>query len=139
MSDPFDVVRDFENALSVYTGAPCVVTTTSCTMALFLALAMTTRLGGRRTVTIPKLTYIGVAQSVINAGHPLAFEDKKWAGWYELEGTNIIDSARYLSHGMYLRGTIMALSFHWSKHLRNVIRASSMGTRLVRVFTCSVT
>lgn len=39
MVDAFKVVRDFEAALCEYTGAPFAVTTTSCTMALLLAVA----------------------------------------------------------------------------------------------------
>lgn len=39
MTDPFQVVREFEAALCEYTGAPYAVTTTSCTMALLLAVA----------------------------------------------------------------------------------------------------
>lgn len=37
--NPFQVVKDFERALCEYTGAPYAVTTTSCTMALLLAVA----------------------------------------------------------------------------------------------------
>ena len=39
MSNPFDVVRQFEQELCRYTGAPFAVTTNSCTNALLLAVA----------------------------------------------------------------------------------------------------
>ena len=37
--NPYQAVKDFERALSDYTGAPYAVTVTSCTMALLLAVA----------------------------------------------------------------------------------------------------
>lgn len=39
MPNPYQVVKDFEQALCDYTGAPFAVTTMSCTMALQLAVA----------------------------------------------------------------------------------------------------
>lgn len=115
MSDPFDVVRQFESDLCEYTGAPYCVTTTSCTMAILLACEY----HKVSEVTIPKFTYVGVAQSVLNAGGTLKFEDDNWCGWYQLKPYPIWDSARWISGGMYdeMDGQMVCLSFHWSKQL----------------------
>ena len=115
--NPYQVVKDFEAALCEYTGATYAVTTTSCTMALLISLSYEYVERGRRTVSIPARTYVGVAQSILNAGHNLAFYQHNWSGSYPLTGTCIIDSARWLRSDSYKAGTFTCLSFHWSKHL----------------------
>ena len=125
--DPFRVVRDFESALCDYTGAPFAVTTTSCTMALLLAVAWhlrrldpqpsaignwdTTKLSHPYTIRvearavpqigIPKRTYVSVPQSIIHAGGRPVFYDQDWRGMYRLEPLPVWDSARWLTGGMY--------------------------------------
>jgi dTDP-4-amino-4,6-dideoxygalactose transaminase len=115
MSDPFNVVRQFESDLCEYTGAPYAVATTSCTMALLLACAYH-KVG---CVEIPKRTYVGVAQSILNAGGTVKFDDRDWTGWYALNPYPIWDSARWISGGMYdhMAGQMVCLSFHWGKQL----------------------
>jgi dTDP-4-amino-4,6-dideoxygalactose transaminase len=115
MSDPFKVVRDFEDALCEYTGAKYAVTVTSCTMALFLALKWWRP--ARVTITIPKRTYVGVAQAVMNAGHFIEWSDDQWEGAYQLEPSPIWDCARRFTAGMYEPGTFQCVSFHPTKIL----------------------
>lgn len=115
MINPFTVVKQFEDALCEYTDAPYCVTTTSCTMALLLAMAY----HKVDVVELPKYTYVGVAQSVLNAGGKIKFVDKEWTGWYQLNPYPIWDSARWISGGMYvgMKGQMVTLSFHWGKTL----------------------
>ena len=143
--NPFQVVKDFEQALAEYTGAPYVVTTTSCTMALLLAVAWhlrTTEMlktsgmrvlsrrvtegrhgAERLEIEIPKRTYVGVPMSIIHAGGRPTFRDEKWLGRYQLKPLPIWDSARWLTSGMYFgkiffdMGSMVCLSFHWAKIL----------------------
>jgi dTDP-4-amino-4,6-dideoxygalactose transaminase len=137
--NPFQVVRDFERALCEYTGAPYAVTTTSCTMALLLAVAWhLRRIGAHHTVErhsgkveieIPKRTYVGVAWSIINAGGRPTFRDEDWRGRYQLKPLPVWDSARLFTGGMYrsyaheryldepFANTMQCVSFHWSKTL----------------------
>lgn len=117
MSNPFDVVRQFEAEICRYTGAKFVVTTTSCTSALLLALMWLRRQHGQQTVVIPKRTYVGVGMSILNARHDIAFRDEVWRGEYKLEPFNLWDSARRLTSGMRRPGAMQCLSFHWTKHL----------------------
>ena len=115
MSNPFSVVKQFEDDLCEYTGAPYCVTTTSCTMALLLACYY----HRIEEVGIPARTYVGVAQSIINAGGRIKFDDRDWTGWYQLSPYPIWDSARWFSSGMYsrMKGQMVCLSFHWGKTL----------------------
>ena len=134
MSNPYAVVKQFEDALCDYTGAPCCVTTTSCTMALLLALNWYYNADDfNHTIEIPKRPYVGVAMSILKASPggrmfspKLAFDDVCWSGEYELRVVDgetvtdhkpIWDSARRFTSGMYRPGTMQCLSFHWSKIL----------------------
>lgn len=130
MADAFKVVRDFEQALADYTGAKYAVTTTSCTMALLLAVAW--HLRNRATVanlnrpdwarrkvlesfgqgveiqvdqaliSVPKRTYVGVPMSIIHAGGRPVFRDENWRGFYKLEPLPVWDYARWFSENMYV-------------------------------------
>lgn len=124
MIDAFKVVRDFEHALSEYTGAPYVVTTNSCTMALLLALAY--KMPEQRAeqqvrkpaIFCPRYTYVGVPMSILHAGGlPVFVQYDDWKGAYELGTTGVWDSARYFSSDMHLPGRMTCVSFHWSKTL----------------------
>jgi len=132
MSNPFDVVRQFEAELCRYTGAPFAVSVTSCTMAILLAckyhldrmrwLAMESdRLAyvNRIDVQVPKRTYVGVPMSVIHAGGHPVFTPEEWEGQYQLRPLPVIDSARWFSSGMYtsFQHNMICVSFHWSKTL----------------------
>lgn len=119
--NPFNVVRDFEHAVSLYTGAPFVVTVNSCTMALLLACKWHFTHPGRGgtpgCIMLPKKTYVGVPMSVIHAGYDVDFMDLEWEGMYALDPLPVWDSARYFSSDMYKPGTMMCVSFHATKIL----------------------
>ena len=123
MANPFDVVRQFERAVAEYTGAPFVVTTTSCTMAILLACAWFYRCGERRGITMPRYSYIGVPQSIIHAGFKVDFRDEHWFGEYRLDPIPVWDSARMFTSGMYRKGQMQCTSHHWSK----ILGVSQMG------------
>ena len=124
MSDPHQVTRDFEAALAEYTGAPYAVTTTSCTMAITLALAWL-RIADHfespsTCVGMPRLSYVGVPAAIRNAGYRrIIFRDDDWQGEYQFsaDGTTVWDSARRFTSGMYRPGAMQCVSFHWSKIL----------------------
>jgi dTDP-4-amino-4,6-dideoxygalactose transaminase len=119
--NPFDVVRQFEAALCEYTGAPYAVTTTSCTMALLLAVAccreVTMRFSRGNAIGIPKRTYISVPMSIIHAGCTPSFRDEEWRGSYRLVPTPVWDSARRFTSRMFVPGQMQCVSFHWRKIL----------------------
>jgi len=139
MSNPFQVVRDFEAALCDYTGAPYAVTTTSCTMALLLAVAWhlkpkisppgrmiwldSPEYRGRPAIEIPKRTYVSVPMSIIHAGGRPTFRDEDWHGQYQLRPLPVWDAARWFTNGMYAceslnhAAQMQCVSFHTTKTL----------------------
>ena len=122
MFDPFKVVRDFEAALCEYTGAKYCVSTSSCTMALLLAVKYHVPVNKylinmNPDVSIPKHTYVSVPMSIINAGVKVNFRDEEWVGEYELQPYNIWDCARKFTNNMFKPGRFQCVSFHASKIL----------------------
>ena len=132
---PFNVVKDFEEALAEYTGAPYAVAVNSCTAALLLAVAwhmrnqVTIESGSewvefkRTPVEIPRRTYVGVPMSIIHAGGRPTFRDETWRGAYRLDPLPVWDAARRMRRGMYIETSrcvtdaMVCVSFHWSKIL----------------------
>jgi len=114
-------IDKFEEEICRYTGAKYCVLTDSCTNAIFLSLSLLNKTAyipvEANTLYVPKSTYVGVPHSIVNAGFNVEFTDQKWKGSYEIEGTNIIDSAVDFHRGMYRPGFIQCLSFHQKKRL----------------------
>jgi len=131
MTSPFQVIKDFEDAVADYTGAPYVVAVNSCTNALFLCLKWQYIKGGwiegyrnLVEVEIPKHTYVSVPMQIMHAGYEVKFRDENWSGWYQLRPFHIYDSARRFHAGMYNFSnhmerphTYICTSHHWTKIL----------------------
>lgn len=118
--NPHKVTEQFEEAIARYTGAPYAVATTSCTMAIFLALQWHKhKFGPTAAIECPRYTYCSVPMQIIHAGSKIRWVDLDWEsrGWYTLYPTNVIDSARLLTAGMHVPRTLQCVSFHWTKHL----------------------
>ncbi len=111
MSNPHEVTKKFEAAIAAYCGSPYAVAVTSCTAALLLCCVYQKV----KIVQIPRFTYVGVGQSILNAGGTVVFRDDPWSGIYWLEPYPIIDAARRTTSGMFIPGTMMCLSLHISK------------------------
>jgi len=113
----FQVVKDFEQALCEYTGAPYAVTVDSCTNAIFLAMKRC-RFPTSMAVGIPRHTYIGVPQAIRNAGYTVRYRSIEWKGSYRIKPTNVIDSAKHFSRDMYHHsGYAVCVSFQAGKGL----------------------
>lgn len=142
MENPFKIVRDFENAVAKYTGAPYCVSVNSCTNALFLALKYhyNQRLTGieqpskfdknynelTTAIEIPKHTYVSVPMQIMHAGFRVKFRDEEWSGIYQLKPFCIFDAARRFTSNMFTVINFVSdeqpidyvcVSFHWSKIL----------------------
>ena len=111
--NPHQVTKDFEREIAAYCGSRYAVAVTSCTSALLLCCAYL-RVD---EVEIPRYTYVGVAQSILNAGGKVRFRDEAWQGIYQLKPYAIYDAARRTTSGMFIPGTFMCLSLHISKIL----------------------
>jgi dTDP-4-amino-4,6-dideoxygalactose transaminase len=99
----YRVVDLFEQELCDYTGAPFAIATNSCTNALTLSLMWEHRRMEDRwfKVTLPKRTYIGVLQAVLNAGFDVRWQDAEASHWYQLSPTNVVDAARWFKADLF--------------------------------------
>lgn len=71
----------------------------------------------REGVSMPALSYVGVPASVLNAGFALRWRDEDWQGEYMFDPLPVWDSARRFTSGMFRKGAMQCVSFHWSKIL----------------------
>ena len=117
MKNIYDVTNEFEKRLGDYTGAPYVITVDNQSNALFLALYYEHYINKTITseyITIPSRTYPSVPCEIIHAGLKVKFKPvkgKTLKGAYNLEGSNVWDSALRFTADMYQPGTHMGVSF----------------------------
>jgi dTDP-4-amino-4,6-dideoxygalactose transaminase len=112
MKNVYDITNEFEKALADYTGATYVVTVDNQSNALFLSL-MYEQVRGQE-ITIPSRTYPSVPCEIIHAGARVKFKltnGKTIKGAYQLEPTNVWDSALRFTADMYIPNTHMCVSF----------------------------
>ena len=117
-TNPYKIVKQFEEEVADYTGAPYAISVDNCTNALFLVCKFLEV----EQVTIPSKTYLSVPQSIIHAGGEVIFdtseETNDWQGIYQLKPYPVYDSAKRFTSNMYIPGSFMCLSFHIKKHLK---------------------
>lgn len=113
----YKITDDFEQMLAQYTGAKYVVTLDNMSNALFLALYYEKNITKNlksKFITIPNRTYPSVPCEIIHAGLKVKWrmvEGNTITGAYELEGSNVWDSALTFTADMYKPGTHMCISF----------------------------
>ena len=113
----YKITEDFEKSLSDYTGAPYVVAVDNQSNALFLSLYYEKNVNktiNTDTIKIPSRTYPSVPCEIIHNGLKVDFkpvEGKTIKGAYQLEPTNVWDSALRFTSDMYLPNTHMCISF----------------------------
>lgn len=108
----YKITEEFEQKLADYTGSKYAVTVDNQSNALFLALMYENVKG--LEITIPSRTYPSVPCEIIHAGARVNFksvEGKTLKGAYQLEPTNVWDSALSFTSGMYKSDTHMCISF----------------------------
>jgi dTDP-4-amino-4,6-dideoxygalactose transaminase len=117
MKNVYDITNEFERRLGEYTGAPYVVTVDNQSNALFLALYYEHYINKSiktDSITIPNRTYPSVPCEIIHAGLKVGFKPVKGKtikGAYNLEGSNVWDSALSFTTDMYKPETHMCVSF----------------------------
>lgn len=113
----YKITEDFEKALSDYTGAPYVITVDNQSNALFLSLYYENNVKKSiktEKIKIPARTYPSVPCEIIHAGLKVDFysiNGTKLKGAYQLQGSNVWDSALRFTADMYQSGTHMCISF----------------------------
>jgi dTDP-4-amino-4,6-dideoxygalactose transaminase len=119
MTSIYDITSEFERRICDYTGAPYAVAVDNQSNALFLALMYEGVKG--KTLRIPSHTYPSVPCAIIHAGAKVEFypSSKLLTGEYNLQGSNVYDSALRFTSQMYRKGTMQCLSFTGPyKHLK---------------------
>ena len=117
MKNVYDITNEFEKQLGEYTGAPYVITLDNQSNGLFLALYYENYVKKSiksKYITIPNRTYPSVPCEIIHAGLKVKFrqvEGKTIKGAYNLEGSNVWDSALSFTSEMYKLNTHMCISF----------------------------
>ena len=109
----FTTVKEFEDKIAEFYGAPYAVAVDCCTHAIELCL----RLTGPNNVRFPTRTYISVPFLGGKLGIQWGWDDTPWEDYYLIENTNIIDAAVYWKEGGFIPGSFMCLSFQYQKHL----------------------
>lgn len=109
----FEIVKDFENKIAEFFGAPYAVAVDCCTHGLELCL----RQQNTKYYTVPKRTYISVPFLANKLGITFDWREEDWQDYYYLGGTNIIDAAVLWKENSYIPNTLMCVSFQYRKHL----------------------
>ena len=109
----FDTVKEFEESIAEFYGAPYAVAVDCCTHAIELCL----RYKAPSKVTFPVRTYISVPFLGDKLNIEWDWDDTPWQNYYTIGNTNIIDAAVYWKAGGYIPNTLMCLSFQFQKHL----------------------
>ena len=109
----FEIVKEFENKIAEFFGAPYAVAVDCCTHGIELCL----RLQKVRSIEIPKRTYVSVPNLADKLGIELKWKDEKWQDYYQIGDTNIYDAAVLWRENSYIPETFMCLSFQFQKPL----------------------
>lgn len=109
----FDVIREFEEKISSFFGAPYAVAVDCCTHGIELCL----RHQNTQEITVPKRTYLSVPMLANKLNIGLKWKDEEWQDFYYLGDTNIIDAAVLWKKDSYIPNTFMCVSFQFRKHL----------------------
>ena len=116
-SGVYKITDEFEEQLSHYTGAKYAVTLDNMSNGLFLALYYEHYINKSiktDTITIPNRTYPSVPCEIIHAGLKVGWDTvdgETLTGAYQLDGSNVWDSALTFTADMYKKGTHMCVSF----------------------------
>ena len=109
----FEIIRDFENSIAEFFGAPCAVAVDCCTHAIELCL----RYENVKTFSVPKRTYMSIPFLANKLGIDFEWRDEDWQSFYRLGETRILDAAVLWGYNTYIPNTMMCLSFQYRKHL----------------------
>jgi dTDP-4-amino-4,6-dideoxygalactose transaminase len=111
----FEIVKEFENSVSSFFGAPYGIAVDSCTHGIELCLRYT----GEKKINVPNRTYLSVPFLAEKMGLEREWRDENWVDYYTLNygDKRIIDAAVLWKKDSYIPNTFMCLSFQYQKHL----------------------
>ena len=108
----FEIVKEFENKIASFYGAPYAVAFDSCTHGIEACLYLT----NAKKIIVPKRTYISIPFLAKKMNISLEWKDENWKDYYYIT-ENIIDAAVLWKGKSFINGTFMSLSFQYQKHL----------------------
>jgi dTDP-4-amino-4,6-dideoxygalactose transaminase len=108
----FNIIKEFENEVAEFFGAPYAVAVDSCTHGIELSL----RYKNIKKITVPKRTYISIPFLANKLNIDLEWKDEVWTNYYYLTN-NIIDAPVLWKKNSYIPNTFMSVSFQYQKHL----------------------
>jgi len=109
----FGVVKEFEEKIATFFGAPFAVAVDCCTHGIELCL----RYKNVEKIKVPVNTYISVPLLSKKLNIELEWKEENWQDYYYLGDTNIVDAAVLWEKDSYIRDTYMCISFQFRKHL----------------------
>ncbi len=111
----FNKIKEFEEKISEFFGAPYAVAVDCCTHGLELCL----RLTKTRRINIPNRTYLSVPMLANKIGLELTWRNEEWEDYYTInyDDRRIIDAAVLWRKNSYIPNTFMCISFQYQKHL----------------------
>ena len=113
----FNKIKEFENKIAEFYGAPYAVAVDCCTHGVELCL----RYENFSYIQVPRRTYISIPFLANKLGIGLEWKDENWKDYYYLTNypgfTPIIDAAVLWKKDSYIPGTFMCVSFQFRKHL----------------------
>lgn len=108
----FNTIKQFENKIAEFFGAPHAIAVDSCTHGVELCLRYT----GANKIKVPKRTYLSIPFLAKKLSLKLDWKDENWKDFYYIT-EEIIDAAVLWKKDSYISGTFMCVSFQYRKHL----------------------
>ena len=108
----FDTIKQFENEIAKFFGAPYAISVDSCTHGVELCLRYT----NADSISVPKHTYLSIPFLADKLNIPRIWSNEEWSDYYYV-APRVIDAAVHWQANGYVPGTFMSLSFQYRKHL----------------------
>ena len=109
----FNIVKEFEEKIADFYGAPYGVSVDACTHGIELCL----RYVGANEIVVPKRTYLSVPMLANKMNLELKWKDEDWRDYYEIGNTGVYDAAVLWKENSYIPKSFMCISFQFQKHL----------------------
>ena len=108
----FEIIKEFESAISVFFGSKYAIAVDSCTHGVELCL----RLTKADKIKVPKNTYLSIPFLSDKLKIGLEWKEENWINYYYLTD-KVIDAAVLWKRDSYIPNTMMCISFQYQKHL----------------------
>ena len=109
----FNIVKEFEEKIADFYGAPYGVSVDACTHGIEICL----RYVGAKEIVVPKRTYLSVPMLANKMNLELKWKDEDWRDYYEIGNTGVYDAAVLWKENSYIPKSFMCISFQFQKHL----------------------